>query len=77
MKAIKVFKCDKCGREFREGNRPDGLPNGVCFKNCKGLNGADLTMCADCIIKVGKEKEEARNEAESDDESDCSDNSRG
>lgn len=47
--AIKM-KCDGCGRIFFSGNRPDGTPNGVTFLT---KNGAEITVCADCITKFG------------------------
>lgn len=33
------MKCDVCGKEFKEGNRPGGIPNGVAFvmKNWNSL----------------------------------------
>lgn len=53
------MKCDNCGKEFEVGNRPDGLPNGI------GLQMADesiLTLCADCVMKIGKRKLEQEDE---------------
>ncbi len=46
------MKCDNCKKTFEAGNRPDGLPNGV------GMvleNGKQITLCADCIILLGKQ----------------------
>lgn len=51
------MKCDVCGKEFKEGNRLDGIPNGVAFVM---KDGTKLTMCADCIMMVGQEQEEKR-----------------
>lgn len=48
------MKCDKCGKVFVVGNRPDGLPNGVAFV---AADGNKVTMCADCLIKMGEELE--------------------
>ena len=50
------MKCDKCGKEFKAGNRPDGLPNGLDFIL---QNGKRLTMCADCIMKADSEETRA------------------
>ena len=46
----KTITCDKCGKEFKVGNRPDGLPNGVGFQL---ENGQIINICCDCIIKQG------------------------
>lgn len=43
--------CIKCGREFQEGNRPDGLPNGVGFQM---EDGSIISCCTECIITKGK-----------------------
>lgn len=48
------MRCDICGKTFETGNRPDGLPNGMTFVL---KDGAELTMCADCIIEMGKVRE--------------------
>jgi hypothetical protein len=45
-------KCDECGAEFSPGNREDGLPNGVSFHQ---KDGSMYTICADCLIKKGRE----------------------
>ena len=46
-----MHKCDLCGKVFPDGNRPDGIPNGIGFVR---KDGSVLTMCADCIIRVGE-----------------------
>lgn len=46
------MKCDKCGKEFEGGNRPDGIPNGVVIIR---EDGTQVTMCSECIIEMGKE----------------------
>lgn len=43
--------CTNCKKFFMRGNRPDGLTNGVDFV-LKG--GKKITMCADCLISLGK-----------------------
>ena len=45
------MKCDRCGKVFTPGNRPDGVPNGVGFML---RNGKQITVCADCVEAVGK-----------------------
>ena len=42
------MKCDRCGKEFKPGNRPNGVPNGV---QMKFQNGKTYTLCADCMIE--------------------------
>lgn len=49
----KMRKCDICGRVFVPGNRPDGCPNGVSMVQ---RDGTMVTMCADCLIRIGKER---------------------
>lgn len=44
------IKCSMCGKEFEPGNGPDGIPNGLGFVK---EDGTVITMCADCIIKMG------------------------
>ena len=46
------MKCDKCGKEFDTGHRPDGLPNGVGFVL---QDGTQITYCAECLIEKGIE----------------------
>ena len=53
------IRCDKCGKEFKVGNRPDGLPNGVGFQL---EDGSIYTVCADCLIEMGREKREKKND---------------
>lgn len=44
-------KCNKCKRNISEQiTRADGLPNGVGFEL---ENGEVITLCAECIIKLG------------------------
>ena len=50
-----LFKCDKYGKLFAPGNRPDGCPNGVGFLQ---EDGSIYNVCADCLIDFGKEIEE-------------------
>lgn len=45
-----VLTCSKCGREFKPGNRLDGIPNGVGFQM---EDGDVIAMCADCLIHIG------------------------
>lgn len=45
------MKCDRCGKVFTPGNRPDGVPNGV---GVMLRNGKQITVCADCVEAVGK-----------------------
>ena len=47
------MKCDKCGKEFDAGNRPDGRPNGVGFQM---EDGSVINYCADCLTQLGEEK---------------------
>ncbi len=49
-----LIKCDKCGKLYAPGNRPDGCPNGVGFKLA---DGSIYNVCADCLINLGKEIE--------------------
>ena len=48
-----AIKCDGCGSVIIPGNRPDGTPNGLGMET---MDGKIITVCADCIIKVGKDK---------------------
>lgn len=45
--------CDKCGKFFEAGNRPDGLPNGIGME-CE--DGRILILCSDCIMSLSDEK---------------------
>ena len=56
-----IMKCDVCGKEFGYGNRDDGLPNGVTFVTKKGR----ITMCADCVIEMGKRSEDEQKSVKS------------
>ena len=51
------IKCDNCGNTFTFGDRV-GIPNGVSFITKKGT----ITLCADCIIKIGKMNPHQRDE---------------
>ena len=48
-----IAQCDRCGAPIFYGNRPDGTPNGVTLKDCHGIPGNNLTLCADCIVNIG------------------------
>lgn len=41
------MKCDKCGKNFKRGNRPDGIPNGIGFQL---QDGRVINVCADCVM---------------------------
>ena len=43
--------CDSCGKEFEAGSRTDGIPNGLGFLL---ENGKQITVCAECVIAVGR-----------------------
>lgn len=43
--------CTNCNKFFMNGNRPDGTPNGAGFM-LRG--GKKVTICADCLISLGK-----------------------
>ena len=47
------IRCNKCGKEFEVGNRPNGLPNGVGFQL---EDGSVYAFCADCLIEMGMKK---------------------
>lgn len=51
--------CDRCGRIFTPGNRPDGIHNGVIFTT---QSGEIQTYCTDCLIKIGTEHRNNRND---------------
>ena len=55
---IPVAFCDKCGQPIFHGNRPDGCPNGVTFRDCNGIPGNNITVCADCLFELGKRRRE-------------------
>lgn len=50
--------CDKCKKFFVAGNR-DGIPNGVKMVM---QNNKTVTLCADCLIKLGAMNEQQRQE---------------
>lgn len=52
-----TLMCDGCGKEFEEGNRPDGLPGGVNFQTD---NGVMVTVCTDCMIRLGRMNNHAK-----------------
>ena len=54
---IQSHQCDKCGRTFVDGSHGDGIPNGVGFMLDDGRL---INLCANCIIKLGKLKEEGK-----------------
>lgn len=46
-------QCDCCSKKFDiNEHREDGLPVGVTFIR----DGVGLTLCADCLINIGKKK---------------------
>lgn len=49
MKAI--TKCDCCGKTFKDGYRPDGIPNGLGFQL---QDGRIFNMCAECLVDTEK-----------------------
>lgn len=51
MKKIKGIRCNICGKVFRTGNRPDGLPNGVGFV---AEDGETFNVCTDCLLDEEK-----------------------
>lgn len=42
------MKCDKCGKGFEYGNRPDGIPNGVVIIR---EDGTQAKKCLKCLMK--------------------------
>lgn len=48
----KDMKCNKCGKEFKPGDRPDGLQNGISFLM---PDGRPVALCCECLIELGKE----------------------
>jgi len=53
------MKCDNCKKGFVAGNRADGIPNGVGFQM---TDGTLITLCAECIIELGKLNDKGRKE---------------
>lgn len=53
------MKCDKCKKEFKAGNRADGLPNGVGFEM---EDGTVITLCAECLMELGKLDDKGKEE---------------
>lgn len=53
------MKCDNCKKGFVAGNRADGIPNGVGFQM---KDGTVITLCADCIIELGRKSHKGRKE---------------
>jgi hypothetical protein len=49
--------CDKCGKTFSGGQRKDGIPDGITLLLKTGKN---ITVCADCLIKLGRASQEER-----------------
>lgn len=41
--------CALCGKEFTDGNRPDGIPNGI---GLVGKNGKQVDVCAECVETI-------------------------
>ena len=56
-KRIQSHKCDNCDSVFIDDNRADGIPNGVSVEYD---DGRVITLCANCIIKLGKLSEEEK-----------------
>ena len=52
-----VATCDGCGRPIHWGNLPNGIPNGVTLKDCGGVPGNDVTLCAACLARIGAGEE--------------------
>lgn len=52
------MKCDKCKKVFYFGNHSDGTPNGIAFETADGT----ITLCRDCIIKLGALDEKSKAE---------------
>ena len=52
-----MIRCEKCGKTFEAGNRPDGIPNGfgLMMENRRTIN-----ICADCMIALGGMDNEQR-----------------
>lgn len=48
------IKCDKCGKRFKPGLRPDGLPTGVEFRF---KNGTSINVCSECICDAKNDME--------------------
>lgn len=45
------MKCDRCGKEFRPGNRTNGLPNGLEFLMADGRS---VIVCTGCLLEFAK-----------------------
>lgn len=41
------FTCDGCGNQFRPGNTPEGLPNGVGLVS---KSGRTVHLCTTCVM---------------------------
>lgn len=50
VKTKKVIICDSCGKKFKPGNNPEGLPNGIGFEM---QDGKIINYCRNCIIEFG------------------------
>jgi len=44
---MKGIRCNICGKIFKIGNRPDGLPNGVGFAS---EDGNTFNVCTECLL---------------------------
>ena len=51
--------CNVCKKYFTSGHRPDGTPNGVAFVL---KNEGKITMCAECLINLGKMSEQEKDD---------------
>ena len=47
------MKCDKCGKSFKPGNQPNGIPNGIAFQMD---DGAMVTVCAECVASFATDE---------------------
>lgn len=54
MKPVRIIACYNCNNKFMVGNRPDGSPNGVGFKD---KNGLIINLCHDCVAKIADDKD--------------------
>lgn len=49
------MKCDKCGKNFEAGSRPNRTPNGVGFEL---KDGTTIRMCSECLMSIPAENGE-------------------
>lgn len=48
------MKCNICGKEFKAGNKPNGLPNGLGYVL---QDGRTVNICYECYMKAGLNKD--------------------